>query len=170
MQPRCEENENVSPRTRIATLLRQIDLRSPAGFAIALHIRFTTPTFLFQTYAKRWTEHYSARGLMPRDPTVRWGFHNLGYVRWADLEAMDDGGVLEAAKDHGLMNGVAIAVYEQGSRSIASFARADRDYDLAEMIALEDLLRALHLATVASEALDESDRAALMDLSIALTR
>ena len=92
-------------------------------------ISFTTPTYLFQTYPKRWMDYYSSAGLVLHDPTVHWGLSNLGHIRWVDLEAIDPKGVLERAKDFGIMSGVAIAVLISGSRSIASFARADREYD-----------------------------------------
>ena len=38
------------------------------------------------------------------------GSQNLGHLRWGDLEAIDPKGVLEQAKDFGIMSGVAIAV------------------------------------------------------------
>jgi LuxR family transcriptional regulator len=136
---------------------------------IALHIQFTRPTYLFQTYARRWLDHYSAAGMVVHDPTVHWGFHNIGCIRWTDLEAIDAGGVLESAKDFGIMNGVTVSVYMSGSRSIASFARADRDYDEPEMQDLEDLLAQLHRATINPDSLGKADRKALTELSIKLT-
>lgn len=154
----------------IAALLLDLDQRSPAGFAIALHIRFSAPTYLFQTYPKRWMDHYSAAGMVVHDPTVRWGFTNVGHIRWSDLEAIDTMNVLERAKDFGITNGVAIAVLMSGSRSIASFARADRDYDEIEMEELESILALLHRETIDQGRLSESDREALTQLSIRLTR
>jgi LuxR family transcriptional regulator len=141
----------MTQKASIAALLHQLDERSPAGFAIALHIRFTTPTYMFQTYAKRWLDHYTASGLVMQDPVVRWGMQNEGRIRWADLEALYGGRVMEEAKDFGLMNGAAIAIVQFGSRSVAGFARADRDYSDAEMVELEDLLRQLHQATLVSD-------------------
>ncbi len=160
----------MTQRVSIAALLQELDRRSPAGFAIALHIRFTTPAYLFQTYPKRWLDHYSSAGLVVHDPTVGWGLQNVGHIRWADLEGIDDHRVLEDAKDFGLMCGVAIAVMISGSRSIGSFARADRDYSEAETIELEDFLGQLHRATDGLDSLDERDRQALTELSITLTR
>lgn len=159
----------MSQKTSIAALLHDLDQRSPAGFAIALHIRFTTPTYLFQTYAKRWMEHYSSAGLVVHDPLVRWGLHNVGRIRWADLEAIDSRGVLERAKDFGLMNGVAIAMVISGSRTIAGFARSDRDYGETEIEALEADLVQLHRATARLSQLSASDQKALTELSIRLT-
>jgi LuxR family transcriptional regulator, quorum-sensing system regulator SdiA len=159
----------MNQRASIAVLLHQLDRQSPAGFAIALHIRFTTATYLFQTYPKRWMDHYSKSGFVVHDPTVRWGLNNVGRVRWTALESIDEQGVLDRAKDFGLMHGVAVAVVTDGSRSIASFARADRDYDDAEMAELERLLAELHRATTGPGKLSESDQAALTELSIRLS-
>lgn len=169
-QPYREPGPNLTPRAIIAALLEDLDRCSPAGFAIALHIRFTTPTYLFQTYPRRWMDHYSATGLVVLDPTVRWGVSNVGRVRWSDLEPADEGGVLEQAKDFGIMNGVALATVAAASRSIASFARADREYHEPEIDALEETFLHLHHATLGPGVLDEHDRKALTDLSIQLTR
>ena len=89
----------------------------------------------------------TAKGLLLNDPVVRWGFQNNGYARWSDLEAIDTDGVLEHAKDFGLMNGVAISVVSSKSRSIAGFARADRDYTDDEIEALTETLGRLHRET-----------------------
>ena len=168
-QPCREQRADMSNRASIAALLQELDRRSPAGFAIALHIRFTTPTYLFQTYPKDWMDYYSAAGLVMHDPTVHWGFHNLGYISWTELEKIDPQGVLEKARGFGIMNGVAIAVLLERSRSIASFARADREYEEAEMQELEDLLARLHHATLHLGPLSASDQQALTELSIKLT-
>jgi LuxR family transcriptional regulator, quorum-sensing system regulator SdiA len=168
-QPHRAQRGEMGQRASIAALLHDLDQQSPAGFAIALHIRFTTPTYLFQTYPKRWMDYYSSAGLVVHDPTVHWGLQNVGHVRWADLEAIDGEGVLEKAKDFGIMNGVAISVFMSGSRSIASFARADREYEEIEMAELEDVLAQLHRATIGLSQLSESDQRALTELSIKLT-
>jgi LuxR family transcriptional regulator len=159
----------MTQRASIAAVLGALDQRSPAGFAIALHIRFTRPTYLFQTYAKRWMDRYSSAGLHVHDPLVRWGLQNVGRVRWSDLEAIDDMGVLEQAKDFGLMNGAAIALLVSGSRTIGGFARADREYDDGEIQELEELLLELHRTTTGLERLSAGDRRALTELSIRLT-
>jgi LuxR family transcriptional regulator len=159
----------MSNRASIAALLQKLDQRSPAGFAIALHITFSTPRYMFQTYAPRWLDRYNAEGLLLRDPVVQWGMQNVGRVRWSDLEALDTDGVLEEAKDFGLMNGAAIAVFLSGSRSIGGFARADRDYEPKEMEELEELLTELHQATIRMNRLSARDQEALTALSIRLT-
>jgi LuxR family transcriptional regulator len=150
-------------------LLHEIDQRSPAGFAIALHVRFTRPTYLFQTYAKRWMDHYSAEGMVVNDPVVRWGLQNTGRAIWSELAAIDTGRVLEQAKDFGIMNGVAVAIVREESRSIGGFARADRDFETEEIDDLEELLGRLHAATTGLGKLSASDQRALIALSVKLT-
>lgn len=156
-------------RAEIGALLRDLDHRSPAGCAIGLHIRFTTPRYMFQSYPKRWMDHYSAAGLLVNDPTVRWGMSNVGWVRWTELEKIDDHGVLDLAKDYGIMNGVTIALVLESSRSIASFARSDRDFETAEIAEIEPILVDLHRATASLDPLAAEDRLALKELSIRLT-
>ena len=92
---------------------------------------------------------------------------NVGRVRWSDLEALDTDGVMEEAKDFGLMNGLAVSVLISGSRSIAGFARADREFEETEAQDLEGILARLHQATI--DPLSKSDRQALTELSIKLT-
>jgi LuxR family transcriptional regulator len=152
----------------IAGILRDLDGQSPSGFAIALHIGFTTPAYLFQTYGRRWMDHYSEHGLVVNDPTVLWGLGKTGRIRWSDLESLDRAGVLEAARKHGLRHGVAVAIL-RGTRSIASFARHDREYDDFEMDDIEELVAELHDLTANLPELSKADRAALRELSIRLT-
>lgn len=169
VQPYRERDESMTKRADIAAMLHDLDHRSPAGCAIALHIKFTTPTFMFQTYSRRWLDHYSASGLVMYDPVAHWGLQNIGRIRWSDLERIDSQGVLEQAKNFGMMNGVAISIVRAGSRSIAGFARADRDYDDSEIEAMEALLERLHLSTTGPNQLNDSDQRALTELSIRLT-
>lgn len=153
----------------VAALLHDLDRRSPAGCAIGLHIRFTSTRYMFLSYPKRWMDQYSALGLLVLDPTVHWGMNNTGWVRWRDLEKIDSHGVLERAKDYGIMNGVTISMLGHGSRSIASFARSDRDYEDSEVADLERILADLHEETACTETLSNDDLLALKDLSIRLT-
>ncbi len=160
---------NLLKRASVAALLHQMDARSPAGCAMGLHIRFTTPRYMFQSYPKRWMDQYAGQGLLVLDPTVHWGMNNVGWVRWRDLESIDTHGVLDRARDFGIMNGVTIAVLIDGTRSIGSFARSDRDYDPCEIAELELAFAALHRATANLDDLNDDDRLALRDLSVRLT-
>jgi LuxR family transcriptional regulator len=156
-------------RASVAARLQDLDERSPAGCAIGLHILFTAPRYMFQSYPKRWMDEYSTSGLIMLDPTIRWGMNNVGWIHWGDLEAIDDHGVLERAMDFGIMNGVTISIMIDGSRSIASFARSDRDYETDEIADLEAVFAELHRATADVERLNDDDRSALKDLSVRLT-
>jgi LuxR family transcriptional regulator, quorum-sensing system regulator SdiA len=160
---------NKLERAGVAALLHDLDERSPAGCAIGLHIRFTTARYMFQSYPKRWMDLYSGSGLILQDPTVHWGMSNVGWVRWRDLEDIDQHGVLERAKDFGILNGVTVAVLIDGSRSIASFARSDRDYEPSEIAELQAIFEDLHRATAGGVTLSDEDRLALKDLSVRLT-
>ncbi len=46
----------MDSRAKIARLITDVDAASPAGFALGLHIEYTTPRFMFQTYPKKWLE------------------------------------------------------------------------------------------------------------------
>jgi LuxR family transcriptional regulator len=159
----------MNNRASIATLLHDLDRRSPAGFAIALHITFSAPRYMFQTYPQRWLERYNAGGLLLRDPVVQWGMQNLGRTRWSDLEKLDRDHILDEARSFGLMNGAAISVFASGTRSIGGFARADREYDDEELAEMETLLIRLHEETTTLHTLSDGDRDALTRLSIRLT-
>jgi LuxR family transcriptional regulator len=159
----------MSQKERIAALLHELDERSPSGFAIALHVRFTRPTYLFQTYAKPWMDRYSAAGMVMHDPVVRWGLQNTGHRLWSELSEIDTVGVFEQAKDFGIMNGVAIGIVGGESRSLGGFGRADRDFDAEEIRELEYLLSQLHVATEGLGHLSERDQRALVELSVRLT-
>ena len=125
-------------------LLREI---APAGFAIALHVRFTTPTYAFQTYPAAWSEEYAREGMVMRDPTVAWAFANSGTATWADLAQGDSGRVIERAARHGLAHGLTVSLLRQDSRSMASFARSDRPFAPAEVARIEEIMRQMHDAT-----------------------
>lgn len=150
-------------------LLRRLRSRSPAGFAIALHIQFTTPRYLFQAYEKEWLDYYSSHGLVMHDPTVRWGFANTGSIRWSELAKDDPAGVLASAGEHGARFGVAFAFTDGGSRTMAGFARGDREMSDLDIAALGGDLRKLHLRTLGTEFLAPELHETLKRLSIYLT-
>lgn len=133
--------------TEVKTILAELGKISPAGFAIGLHLEFTTSRYIFQTYPKAWMHEYSRRGFILGDPTIRWGVENLGWVRWADLEKSDHLGVLAAAAEFGLKYGVSISVEGHGSRSLGSFASTERDFSDEDIGSLSRDLARLHEAT-----------------------
>lgn len=158
----------MQKRTNIANLVGQLGEHSPAGFAVALHIAYATPTFLFQSYPPEWTEEYSSRGLHMQDPTVAWGFSNTGAVRWSALKEQDTAGVFDRARDFGLNYGVTLAVMSE-LRTVASFARADREFTDEEIASLLEVLKRLHDETGGRRELSAVDRDALRGMSIRLT-
>jgi LuxR family transcriptional regulator len=152
---------------RISALLARLPAISPAGFAIALHVRFTAPRYLFQSYAKDWLDTYSREGLVLHDPVVRWGFSNEGTVRWSGLD--DPSGVMKRSAAFGLRYGAVIAILRNGSRSMAGFARADRELTDGEIADLKGILEDLHDLTGRVEALSPAVHMTLKQMSIYLT-
>jgi LuxR family transcriptional regulator len=153
----------------VEELLKRLRGRSPAGFAIALHITFTTPRYLFQSYQREWIDQYSSQGMVMRDPTVHWAFSNTGTIRWSDLAGVDPSGVLAEAAQHGMRFGATLSLDAGGSKSMASFSRADREISEIELAALGADLRQLHLRTLGAQTLDQNIHETLRHLSIYLT-
>ncbi len=152
---------------RISALLSKLHAASPAGFAIALHVRYTAPRYLFQSYAKDWLDTYSREGLVLHDPVVRWGFGNDGTIRWSGLD--DPGGMLKRAAAFGLRYGAVIAFVRNGSRSMAGFARPDREMTDDEIAGMKDALETLHDLTGQVETLSPAVHMTLKQMSIYLT-
>lgn len=142
---------------------------SPGGFAMALHVRFTTPTYLFQTYPKDWIDFYSKNGLVMRDPTVRWAFENTGLIRWAELVPIDEAGVIALAGERGILNGFTYATDRNGSRSMASFAQGSRDFSDPEMATIAEQVNHLHDVTASGVSLTPGTRERLRQMSISFT-
>lgn len=139
-------------------LLAELGETSSAGFAIGLHLEFTTSRYILQTYSRDWMHEYSRRGLLLVDPTVRWGVENLGWIRWSDLAALDEGGVLAAAAEFGLTYGVSISVEGGGTRSLGSFASGDAEFTDAQIATLSSDLEKLHALTSGIEADTPDDK------------
>lgn len=154
------------------SLLPELKGAYPIGFAIALHIRFTSPALLLQAYDPVWIETYSREGMVMHDPTVIWGLRNFGTIRWDALPKPDAAGaqVLAAARAHGLIHGFTVAVGEPSSRSVASFARDDRPATTEEIATAAERVALLHEMTANDATLSEVERSALADMSILLTR
>ena len=160
----------MSENMNISKSLSRLDELCSSGYAIALHINYTTPRFLFQTYAKEWREIYSERGLVLKDPTVLWGFGNTGMTLWSDLETLDEDGVLAMARDYGLNYGFVYSVDQGTSKSITSFARADRDFSSEEIDEISNIVQSLHDQTADVDEISLQDRDELRNMSIEFTR
>jgi len=154
---------------KIKILLESVENLAQSGFAIAFHIRLTSPDFLFQTYPKNWIDMYSEKGYVMVDPIVRWGFTETGSIRWSKLGDLDDQNILEQSLDYGMAYGVAIATETGGSRSVAGFARPDREYTDAEITQLTQCVQSLHELTVSKDGMDAALRDELTQLSIKMT-
>lgn len=159
----------MAQEANIGPMLEALNPLCTAGYALALHIKYTTPALLFQTYSREWADHYNQHGLVIHDPVVRWGFENIGSIAWGSLKNEDPQGVLQKCSDFGMKFGTVISIYEGDSRSIGGFARNDRDHTDAEIQNLEAQLRKIHEYTAATKELSVEDRAALKNLSITLT-
>jgi LuxR family transcriptional regulator len=154
---------------RIASVLGELQKHAELGYAIALHVRFTTPTYLFQTYPEDWSEYYTSAGLVMQDPTVAWAFEHTGTIRWRELTDADTAGVLRAAADHGLTYGFTLSQDRGGSRSLSSFSRPDRDFTDAEILGITDLADELHDLTADGNSLNAETREHLRRLSVRFT-
>lgn len=159
----------MDPIENIQTRLGAIGQIADAGFAMALHIRFTTPSFLFQSYSDAWHDYYSRNGLVMHDPTVRWGFENSGVVSWSKLAANDPMNVLGAAKDHGMAHGLTYATQASDSHSVASFSHSTREFDTAEQAELLAQVDRIHAETLLMSGLPKNVVASLKKLSIRTT-
>lgn len=146
-QPGQVYNLTMTLDTALSPHLKLLEEVASAGFAIALHVRYTTPTHLFQTYPAAWTQEYARDGLVMQDPAVAWAFEQQGHIAWCDLTSRDEAGVLRRAAAHGLRHGLSVSLLRDGSRSLGGFARADRPFTAAEVAAIEAALEALHDGT-----------------------
>lgn len=163
-------SEQESEITAILDKLRQ---NHPSGFAIALHVTYSAPKYLFQAYDRNWIETYTKEGLVLTDPTVKWGFSNTGTIRWGDLVDPADAAGMEMmfrAAAHGLVHGFTVAHVEGGTRTIASFTRSDREVSEDEIDVGRMAVERLHALTSEKDGLSESLHESLKALSISLTR
>lgn len=151
----------MSVRARIDVELRNLAQIANAGYFIGLHIRFTSPLFTFQTYDQRWIDHYTENGYVLRDPMTAWGFSRTGWIRWSDPALLDPFGLFREAAQHGLNYGVTVACGPIKSRTIASFARRDREFREEEILKIERSVLRLHDLSEPPDALTEAQIEAL---------
>ena len=151
----------------LSVVLGEFKERSSSGYAMGLHINFTTPAYFFQSYPRDWLEHYSNAGLLVNDPTVAWCFENIGYRRWSELD--DPAGVLNEAAKYDLCYGFSYATNTGGSLSMSGFTRPDREFSDAEIKELVDLFEAMHIATKDQAALPPETVSQLKKMSIMVT-
>ncbi|MDA3887294.1 MAG: autoinducer binding domain-containing protein [Allgaiera sp.] len=151
----------MSNQLEIDKQLRKLGPMAPMGYSIGLHIRFSAPLIMFQGYDQSWLDHYTENGFVLRDPMVAWGFSTTGWIRWSDKRVPDPFGILDEAERFGLRYGVTISCGPIKSRTIASFARADREYTDEEAGLIEPIVNQLHGLTEPPEELTKAQVEAL---------
>ncbi|KAF0116329.1 MAG: Transcriptional regulator LuxR family [Rhodobacteraceae bacterium] len=151
----------MSNRSGIDVELQNVARMATAGYFIGLHIRFTSPLLTFQTYDQRWIDHYTENGYVLRDPMTAWGFSRTGWIRWSDPALMDPFGLFKEAAEYGLNFGVTVAIGPIKSRTIASFAREDREFRDDEIVKIERAVKRLHDLSEPPESLTEAQIEAL---------
>lgn len=124
--------------------LEELGHLAPAGYFIGLHIRFTSPLVIYQTYDQRWIEHYTANAYVLRDPATIWGMAHTGVIRWSDPAFADPHRILPEAAAFGLRYGLTVACGPSSSRSIAGFSRQDREFDTQEVRMVKACVERMH--------------------------
>lgn len=157
----------TATQIEINEILGDLNKQAPGGYALGLHIEYTTPRFMFQTYTKAWLDHYSSNGLIMSDPMVVWGFEHAGSSRWSDLD--DPAGVMTQAAEFGMPYGVVIATTSDDIRSICGFANAEREFTDAEIAKLESDVVRLHEVTATQARLSPEIVDQLKKMSIMVT-
>lgn len=160
---------HLAHQIEIRNTLAKLQHLSSGGFALAFHVRYTTPSFLFQTYPKSWLDYYSQNGLVLSDPTVAWGFENTGAIRWSVLAYSDTADVLKKAAEFDLNFGLTCAIDDGPHRSIGSFARADREFNDDESALLVAEMAKLHKLTADLKTLSPETAAQLRMMSVQFT-
>lgn len=151
----------MSSNTGLDYELRKLGLMAPAGYFVGLHIRFTSPLLTFQTYDQAWLDHYTNNGYVLRDPMTAWGFSTTGSIRWSDTRLLDPFGLFKEAATYGLRYGVTVSCGPISSRTIASFARSDREFVDGEIETIAAIVGRLHDITEPPESLSKSQIEAL---------
>lgn len=151
----------MSIQSRIDLKLKELSAIAPKGYSVGLHIRFTAPLMMFQTYEKAWLDHYSEHGYLLRDPMVAWGFSYIGACRWDNPDLPDPFHLFRDARRFGLNYGVTISCGPIKSRTIASFAHGERNFTDGEIAQLSDIIHELHEMTQPPEELTPAQVEAL---------
>ncbi|MGP3697899.1 autoinducer binding domain-containing protein [Rhodobacter sp. NSM] len=141
----------VSQLRRIAT----------SGYFMGLHIRFASPLITLQSYREDWIEYYTEKGYVLYDPSIQWALSKQGVCRWRDLAAHDRQGVFDAARKFDLNYGITCSWESEASRSIGSFARADREFTDREMELVFALFQRVHDLTLPPDRLTQPQIEAL---------
>jgi LuxR family transcriptional regulator len=126
------------------TLLGDLQLASPRGYAVGLHIRFAAPLVTAHTYPEDWLRIYTSRAYALRDPLIFWGLSCEGSTRWSEIELPDPFDVFGQAAAFGLRFGCAVACGPLTSRTIVGAARDDREFADAEIARIQAIVWNMH--------------------------
>ena len=134
------------------------------GYYIALRVGFAFPLEEVNELPKAWVDHYTHLRFMLHDPVTRWIYSSTGATRWSEIDLPDPLRVLDQAQTFGLRYGVAVSCFDgnaAGQRSFGHFARADREFEDAEIEALYAYILKLHLEKAPPTNLTDAELEAL---------
>jgi len=145
----------------IDDFLLELGDQAPAGYYLALHVRFASPLMMFQTYDPRWIDVYTQNAYALRDPIVAWGISRTGASRWSEIDLPDPFDIMGEAAGYGLKYGVCISCGPMTSRTIASVARDDREFTDEEIATISGIVLHLHHETEPPDNLTVAEKEAL---------
>lgn len=151
----------MSTRSGIELHTKQLGHLAPSGFFFALHFRFALPLLHQQTFPRAWADRYSEEVYALRDPIIAWGFSTIGTTRWSEITLPDPFDILGQATEFGMVYGLAVACGSMKSRSIASAARADREFTDQEITEFARVIEMLHDITKPPTSLTDAQIEAL---------
>lgn len=151
----------MSYRLGLESELQKLTPLSEGGYFIGLHIRYAAPLMQFSTYNQAWLDHYTEKAFALRDPTIAWGFSTEGACRWSEFTIPDPFGLFEEANKFDLKYGLTVSCGPISSRTIASFARSDREFNNSEIEQILLIIRRLHDKTEPPESLTKAQTEAL---------
>lgn len=120
---------------------------APAGYYVGLRVGFFAPEIEINTFPAEWVEKYTIEALALADPLRYWALTNIGFTRWSSINGFSTNPVLELYAEFGCRYGVAIAISgkdKKAKRSIAYFARMDREMTDEEIKSLYGILFKAH--------------------------
>ncbi|WP_166418482.1 helix-turn-helix transcriptional regulator [Cochlodiniinecator piscidefendens] len=151
----------MTNKAGVDILLQKLGVLAPYGYFLGLHIRYAAPLLQFSTYSQEWLDHYTERAFALRDPTIAWGFSTEGTCRWSEFTIPDPFGLFTEASSFGLNFGLSVSCGPVSSRTIASFAREEREFEDCEIEEISLLVRRLHDITEPPESLTKAQIEAL---------
>ncbi|MBS1301445.1 autoinducer binding domain-containing protein [Loktanella sp. SALINAS62] len=134
----------MTVQAEIARHTRDLVKISPSGLFYALHFRFALPLMHYHSYPTDWTDRYTERAYALRDPIILWGFGNTGTARWSDITLPDPEDILGQARNFGMNYGLVVATGSIKSRTVASAARADREFSRDEIDTFAGIIETMH--------------------------